>query len=345
MLSVGVVGYGLSATAFHLPLIEASEQFELVAICSSQRDALRVKYPSVLIYSEAEELIKSTELDLVVITAPNHVHYSLTKLCLENSKHVVLEKPMTTTSLEAQELVELSKSKSLILSVFHNRRWDGDYLSVKKIHEQNLIGDIRFFESHFDRFRPIVRQRWREEPGAGSGVWFDLGAHLVDQAIGLFGLPHSLTARCLPLREDSKTTDYFHVLLHYKNLEVVLHASSFSAGPNRRFHIEGTKGSFVKYGLDPQEMQLKNGMLPTDSGFGIEDSNQFGTLYSETESSLLKTEPGVYLQYYSGIANAINKKGDSPVSCEDAARIIRLLELAEYSSRNGITVGLDTFID
>ena len=262
-------------------------------------------------------------------------------ICLEHGIHVVLEKPMVTTSCEAEELTNFAKRQSLILSVFHNRRWDGDFLTVKKLVSQNAIGEIRYFESHFDRFRPLVRLRWREEPGPGTGIWFDLGSHLVDQAICLFGLPDSLTARCLTLRNNSNTTDYFHVLLHYKALEVVLHASSFSAGPNRRFHMEGTNGSFVKYGFDPQEEQLKKGIVPSEAIFGLENSNQFGTLYMESNNTQIETEVGCYQQYYLGIAEAINKGSVCPVSSEDAARVIKILELAECSSRDGITISIN----
>ena len=236
MIKVGVVGYGYSAQTFHLPLIESLESFELTAISSSQTETVREKYPTVSIFDTVHDLIVNSGVELVVITAPNDVHFPLAKLCLEHGIHVVLEKPMVTTSCEAEELTNFAKRQSLILSVFHNRRWD------------------------------------------------------VDQAICLFGLPDSLTARCLTLRKNSNTTDYFHVLLHYKALEVVLHASSFSAGPNRRFQMEGTNGSFVKYGFDPQEEQLKKGIVPSEAIFGLENSNQFGTLYMESNNTQIETD-------------------------------------------------------
>lgn len=338
MIKVGVIGYGYSAKTFHMPLIKTSKSLELAAISSSQKETVGMKYPNVSIFETAQDLITSGNLELVVITAPNNVHYQLAKQCLENGINVVLEKPMVSTSLEAEELVNLAKDRSLMLSVFHNRRWDGDFLTVKKLLDNNLIGDVRFFESHFDRFRPTVRQRWREQPGQGSGIWFDLGSHLVDQAISLFGSPEAITARCLPLREGSKTTDYFHVLLHYKNLEVVLHASSFSAAPNNRFRVEGTKGSFVKYGFDPQEEQLKNGITPSQSSYGMEIAEHYGILYSDSSSELIETEGGCYHQYYSGITEAIQSGSSNPVNPEDAVEVLRILELAEKSSINGETL-------
>ncbi len=340
MIKVGVIGYGYSAKTFHMPLIKTSKSLELAAISSSQKETVGVKYPHVSIFETAQGLITSGNLELVVITAPNDVHYQLAKQCLENGINVVLEKPMVTTSLEAEELVNIAKERSLILSVFHNRRWDGDFLTVKKLLDNNLIGDIRFFESHFDRFRPTVRQRWREQPGQGSGIWFDLGSHLVDQAISIFGSPEAITARCLPLREGSKTTDYFHVLLHYKNLEVVLHASSFSAAPNNRFRVEGTKGSYVKYGLDPQEEQLKNGITPNQSSYGVEIAEHYGIFYSDSSSELIETKDGCYHQYYSGITEAIQSGGSNPVNPEDIVEVLRILELAEKSSINGETLSV-----
>tara|TARA_B110000208_G_scaffold130465_1_gene158223 strand:+ start:5307 stop:6329 length:1023 start_codon:yes stop_codon:yes gene_type:complete len=338
MIKVGVIGHGYSAKTFHIPLIETSTSLTLAAISSSQKDTIEQRYPEVLIFETAHQLITSGNIDLVVITAPNDVHYPLAKQCLENGINVILEKPMVTTSQEAQALADLADKRSLILSVFHNRRWDGDFLTVKKLLNNNQVGEVRFFESHFDRFRPTVRQRWREQPGQGSGIWFDLGSHLVDQAVNLFGLPQAITARCLPTREGAKTADYFHVQLHYKNLEVVLHASSFSAAPNNRFRLEGTKGSFVKYGLDPQEEQLKQAIAPNEALYGSERIENYGRLYSEASSVLIETEKGCYQQYYLEIVEALTSGGINPVNPNDGIAVMKILELAELSSIKGQTL-------
>lgn len=342
MIKVGIIGYGFSATIFHLPFLESSTELEFVAISTSRPDEVKLKHPRVSTYDTPEALIVDSGVDLVVITTPNIVHYSLAKLCLKKGLHVVLEKPMVTTSVEAKELVALAKEKSLILSVFHNRRWDGDFLTIKILIDNNSIGDVRFFESHFDRFRPTAQKRWREVPGVGAGIWFDLGPHLVDQAVCLFGVPKSVTARCLPMRDGSEVADYFHVLLHYENLEVVLHASLFSAGPNTRFRLEGTGGSYVKQGLDPQEDQLKSGMLPTASGFGVESEEHFGTLYYEenyeTSTSQVETEVGCYQEFYSQLALAINGDGKCPVSGEEVLSVVKIIEFAEISSKEGRTI-------
>jgi predicted dehydrogenase len=340
MIRVGVIGYGYSAKTFHIPLISTSESLELAAISSSQGEVVAKTHPDATVFKSANELIESAQIELAVITAPNDVHFELAKQCLDNGIHVILEKPMVTTSVEGEQLVKLAKARNLLLSVFHNRRWDGDFLTVKKILDDRLVGEVRYFESHFDRFRPAVRQRWREQPGNGAGVWFDLGSHLLDQAVCIFGRPEAVTARCLPLREGSGTTDYFHVLLHYKNLEVVLHASPFSPAPNNRFRIEGDKGCFVKYGLDPQEGQLKTGMAPSEPAYGIEAPEHYGRFYSESASAPIETEAGCYPNYYSQIVAAIKYEAPNPVDPSDAVAVLKLLELAELSSTNGETLKL-----
>ncbi len=338
MIRVGIIGYGYSANTFHIPLIQSIGSMLITAISSSKASAVKVSHPSVAIFNSAQELITSGSVDLVIITAPNQFHFPLAKLCLESGVHVVVEKPMVTTKKEAEELVLLAKKSALVLSVFHNRRWDGDFLTVQKLLKDKVLGELKLFESHFDRFRPTVRQRWREEPGPAAGIWYDLGSHLVDQAISLFGMPNALTARCLPLREDSKTTDYFHVQLHYENFEAVLHASSFSAAPNCRFRLEGSRGCFVKYGLDPQEAHLKSGVMPDKLEYGVENKDAYGSLYTESSVDLIETEVGCYQHYYQELANSIISGGNNPVSPVEAVRVMKLLELAEESSKCGKTV-------
>jgi len=346
MIKVGVIGYGMSAKVFHLPLISDNDQFQLTAICTSQNKLVSEKYPAISTYPKVDEFIQHSGVDLVVITTPNVMHYAIAKSCLESGLHVVIEKPMTATSAEAEELVKLAKKHQLTLSVFHNRRWDGDFLTVKKLVNNDSLGEIRLFESHFDRLRPIVSDKWKEHPGMATGVWFDLGAHLVDQALCLFGLPTSVTASCLALRDNSKTTDYFHVQLHYPELEVILHSSPYAAGPNSRFNIQGSKGCFIKYGLDIQEEQLKKGMLPSQQTFGKDKPEHYGILYSNSKESIIiseeiTTEPGDYQQFYLAIAKAINSGEPVPVSGEDAVNVIKILELAVQSSITGLTIILE----
>jgi predicted dehydrogenase len=329
MIRVGVIGYGLSARAFHLPFIAASDLFELVAISSSRVDAVSAAYPGVATYDSAEELMRSADIDLIIIAAPNDVHYTLARKSLERGLHVVLEKPMVTSSVQAASLVELADRRSSMLSVFQNRRWDGDFLTLQRLVADNAVGDVRYFESHFDRFRPHVRERWRETPGTGAGSWWDLGPHLVDQALCLFGMPEGLTARNRTTRDGAQVTDYFHVLLHYAGLDVVLHSSPFVAAPNIRFQLHGTAGSYVKYGYDPQEAQLRGGMSPVDVGYGIESPEHFGTLYRQSTSQRIETEAGCYQRYFQGIADAIQHGTEPPVRAADIVDVTKILELAD----------------
>lgn len=337
MIKIGIIGYGFSAQTFHLPFIDSSESFELTAISSTKKEIVASKYPTAAIFDTATDLIHQADVDCIVITAPNDVHFPLAEACLLKGIHVILEKPMVTTSEEAIQLIELANEKSLTLSVFQNRRWDGDFLTVKKLIQDNTLGDIRIFESHFDRFRPTARPRWREQAGKGTGIWFDLGSHLVDQTIHLFGLPHAVTGRCLITRENSTATDYAHVQLHYEKLEVILHASLFSAGPNKRFLVEGTKGSYVKYGLDPQEDQLKKGIQPSHPTFGIEAQESFGQWYTDNSTAPIATETGCYQDYYRAVANTISDNGQNPVSNTDSINVIKILELAIKSSEEKCT--------
>jgi len=211
---------------------------------------------------------------------------------------------------------------------------------VSRLVADGALGDVRLFESHFDRFRPQIRQRWSEHPGAGGGTWWDLGPHLVDQALCLFGRPQAVTARILAQRPRAEVDDYFHVMLHYAVTEVVLHGSSLAAGPNPRFRLHGTAGSFIKYGLDPQEGLLRLGVLPGDDGYGVGSAENFGTLYDSDGSRPVETEAGRYQDYYRGIAEAIENGAPPPVSAEDALAVIRVMELAEASQRKGKTVTL-----
>ncbi len=333
MINTAIIGYGFSAQTFHIPFITESKDFKLVAISTSRTISLQDGLFGTTVYSDPQTLIEQSTAELVVITAPNNAHFDLAKSALKHGKHVILEKPMVTSSQQAQELLTLSQSAKLTLSVYHNRRWDGDFLTVKKLIASGTLGKIHSFESHFDRFRPTVRERWREQAGDGAGIWFDLGSHLLDQAICLFGLPEAITAQCLGLRDKATVSDYFHVLLHYPELEVILHSSPFAAGPNQRFHLQGSQGSYIKYGLDPQEDQLKEGLSPTAANFGLESDELAGTLYNAPESQTVTTEQGCYQHYYDAIAQAILHGAEVPVSPEEGSQVVRLLELGDLSSR------------
>ncbi|WP_461535404.1 oxidoreductase [Spongorhabdus nitratireducens] len=337
-IKTAVVGYGYSARTFHIPFISQLQQFEFSAISSSQTGAVQQDWPNVDHYSSAEALLTESDAELVIITAPNDVHFELAALALEQGKHVILEKPFVTRVADGERLIELARAKQRVLSVYHNRRWDGDFMTVKKLIENQKLGDIKLFESRFDRFRPEVRQRWREQAADGGGILFDLGPHLIDQALDLFGLPEALTAQCQMLRDKAETVDYFNIILHYPDKQVILHSDLFSAGPNKRFSVRGTLGSFEKYGLDPQEDQLKAGIKPTTPAWGQEAQTQYGTLYTAETQQPVITETGGYQHYFNAIAAAIRNGAEVPVTAEDALWNIRLIKLAMQSSAQGRTL-------
>lgn len=345
MIRVGVIGYGLSAKVFHLPFICASKDYILTAICSRQPQPLAVINEQVSackpkIYTQPLELITSKLVDLVVITAPNHVHFCLAKQCLQHNLHVVVEKPMTVTLAEGEALMAMATKKKVLLSVFHNRRWDSDFLTVKKLLAKKALGEIKVFHSHFDRFRPQVASKWKEQKGDGNGVWYDLGPHLVDQALVLFGLPTSITANCLMLREGAKAVDYFNVQLNYPDLHVNLSSSPYVSYGSQRFNIQGTQAQFVKQGKDPQEKQLNGGILPSAVGFGCEHANQFGILSNQSEQQVIASEVGDYGCYYQQLALSINQQLSPPVPITEALSVMKILELAVLSSEQGRTVNL-----
>lgn len=337
-IKTAVIGYGFSAKTFHIPFITTLPEFELVAISSSQKEAVKQDCPKVAYYGKAEELLKNSDAELVIITAPNAVHFTLAHQALENNKHVILEKPFVTTITDGETLIALADQKQRLLSVFHNRRYDGDFLTVQKLINEQRLGDIKHFESHFDRFRPQVRQRWREQASDGGGILFDLGPHLIDQALQLFGVPQAITAQCLMLREGATTVDYFHLVLHYPGKQATLHADMLTGGPNKRFSVHGNKGSYEIQGLDIQESRLIAGVLPTQDNWADENPERYGRLYHVDGDLLISTERGGYQQYFCAMASAIRLNTPCPVTAQQALWSIKLIELAMRSSRLGQTL-------
>ncbi|MCL1126517.1 oxidoreductase [Shewanella surugensis] len=334
-IKTAIVGYGFSAKTFHIPFITTSDVFVLHALSSSQSDAVSQDSPQVQHFHTADEMIRNSGAELIIITAPNDVHYALAKLALENNKHVLIEKPFVTRSKDGAVLIELAKEKGLLLSVYQNRRYDGDFLTVKKLIDEKRLGNVRVYESHFDRFRPQVQQRWREQTSDGGGILYDLAPHLLDQALSLFGLPQSLSARCQSMREQASTTDYFHLVLHYQKLEVILHASLFCAGPNLRFQVQGDKGSYVKQGLDPQEDCLRAGELPTKPNWGAEKSEDFGKFYDGKKVEVITSEKGCYPDFFIDLAQAIVTGDYTQMSAKQSLNTIKLIELALESQATG----------
>ncbi|MDU5837266.1 MAG: oxidoreductase, partial [Pantoea sp.] len=289
-----------------------------------------------------QALLEDPSLQLIVIPTPNDTHFPLAKAALNAGKHVVVDKPFTVTLSQARELEALAKAKGMLLSVFHNRRWDSDFLTLKQLLKEGTLGEVRYFESHFDRFRPEVRQRWREMKGAGSGIWYDLGPHLLDQALQLFGAPVAINVDMAEMRPGAQTTDYFHATLTYPQRRVVLHASMLVAAESPRYVVHGTRGSYVKYGLDPQEDRLKAGDFPPAEDWGYDMRDGVLTLADGegVKEETLMTQPGNYPAYYAAVRDAISGRGNNPVTAEEAIQVMELIELGLQSAEKRQTLSL-----
>ncbi|EOC9242244.1 oxidoreductase [Enterobacter cloacae] len=341
-IRVGLIGYGYASKTFHAPLIAGTPGMALAAVSSSDATKVHADWPTVPVVSEPKHLFNDPNIDLIVIPTPNDTHFPLAKAALEAGKHVVVDKPFTVTLSQARELDALAKSLGRLLSVFHNRRWDSDFLTVKALLSEGTLGEITFFESHFDRFRPQVRNRWREQAGPGSGIWYDLAPHLLDQAVNLFGLPVSMTVDLAQLRPGAQTTDYFHAILSYPQRRIVLHGTMVAAAESARYIIHGTRGSYVKFGLDPQEDRLKNGeRLPQeDWGYDMRDGVVTKVEGETLVEEILLTSPGNYPAYYAAVRDALNGTGENPVPASQAIQIMELIELGIESAKHRATLCL-----
>jgi predicted dehydrogenase len=358
-IGVGVIGYGLGGRVFHAPFVNAVEGLRLVAIMQRTGDAAAKDYPATKIARSVEELLADKSIKLVVVTTPNATHFTLAKLALESGKHVVIDKPFAATSNEARTLGELAKNKGLLVLPFHNRRWDGDFLTVKKLIANHAVGRLVTFESHFDRFRPIPREgTWKEAENPANGMLFDLGPHLVDQALALFGAPATITASVRSDRDQTAIEDAFDITLHYpaangKGLLAHCRTSYLACDNAPRFLLHGTTGSFRKYGLDPQEPALVAGAkVPMQGSQDVwlkEDSSRWGTLIVAPDPSApetlvaneIETELCDYRGYYASVRDAVLGVAPPTIAAEDGYRVIRLLELARQSSAEGRTLKVD----
>lgn len=345
-IRVGVVGFGLAGRIFHTAVISAVPDLHLAAIVKPTGEQAKEAYPQVPCYRSLDEMLDDKSIHLVVVATPSHNHYQIAEECLSDGRHVVIDKPFTLTSAEAAGLIRLARERKLLLSAYQNRRWDGDFLTVKKILATGTLGRLVSFESHFDRFRPEPRlDVWRESGGPGSGTLFDLGTHLIDQAANLFGTPASITASVRIDRDQAASDDAFDITLAYQgehNLIVKLCASSIARIPGARFTLHGMRGSYVKFGLDPQEQQLKDGLSFTAPGFGVDPESDWGTLQiMEDDKRRIPTENGDYRGYYANVRDAILGKTPLAVTAEEAWRTTRLVELARQSSKEQRTLAVD----
>ncbi|MEQ6890364.1 oxidoreductase [Halomonas sp. CS7] len=350
-VSVGLVGYGMAGRTFHAPLIQAAPGLELSIVVSAHPERVQADHPTVEVLPKLAQLLARRDIDLVVIATPNETHFPLAKAALNAGKHVVIDQPFSVTASEARLLKAQADGADRLLSVFHNRRWDSDFLTLKALLDEGTLGRVVALESRFDRFRPRVTDRWRDRHKPGSGIWYDLGPHLLDQVRELFGMPRAILLELATAREGAEVDDDFLALLEYDHLRVTLQASSLVAEPTPRFRVHGTRGSFVKYGLDPQEGWLKAGQPPTPA-WGVDPSPGTLTLDEageegggERETVALASReapavPGDYGTYYAGIARTLLEGTPPLVTGESALEVMVLLETGLDSYRQGRWVKL-----
>jgi scyllo-inositol 2-dehydrogenase (NADP+) len=332
----GVIGFGLAGGSFHAPLVAMEPRLELAGVASSKPAAVHERFPDVAVTSP-EALIADPSIDLVVIATPNALHAPLARAALEAGKHVVVDKPLVADPADGPPLLALAKSKGRVLSVFHNRRWDGDLLTVRKLLDAGTLGEIMLAEFCWDRFRPAIKQGWREVPGDGAGLLADLGPHMIDQALLLFGRPDALSADIAAQREAAAVDDWFDLTLRYGPARVRLSASTLVADPRPRFALHGTRASFVKCGLDPQEARLRaGGSLGHGRAGDLHDLRGLLTI-GDAPPEPVPTEPGDWPRFYVRVAAAILDGAPPPVDPVDALLGLDLIALARRSAAEGRT--------
>lgn len=336
-IGVALIGFGYAGRVFHAPLISATPGLAL-RVVGTRRPAAEIGYPEIEAVSDPLAAVRHPEADLVVIASPNDTHAPLAEAALRAGKHVVVDKPLTVTPEEARALAALASARGRILSVFHNRRWDSDFLGIRGAIEGGVLGDVVELRSEMSRYRPEVRDRWRERAGPGSGVWLDLGAHLVDQALLLFGPPATVAADLRIQRPGGTAVDWFHAVLGYERTRVVLSSSMLAAAPAPRFVVRGTEASLTRLRWDPQEEQLVRGERPGAPGWG-RDSEPL-TIHRGTPEAKreLAAPAGDYPAYYAGLREAIAGGGEPPVTAAQGCAVMVVLEAAVRSSAEGRVV-------
>ena len=335
LLRAALVGYGSVAEKMHAPLLEVCPSLDFVAVV--ERNGLRCqqKYPKVQTFSSLEALLAADAADLICITTPNELHFSMAKQCLLAGKHVVVDKPVTLVAEEAEELLALATSKNLVCSIFHNRRYDGDFKTLQEIVAKNLLGRLVYLESHFDRFRPQVSENWREKAVPGNGITYDLGSHLIDQVVLLFGKPSTLWADIRFQRSNALSDDYFDIGFDYPGFKARVTAGAMVNVPTPKFMLLGEKGTYQKFHLDVQEQAFKDKKIPAGDDWGVEPEARWGHIHYEQETQAYPTLRGDYRVFYENVAYAIWGKAPLLFTLEQAIPVLRIIQAAFVSSQEG----------
>lgn len=344
-IKTALLSFGMSGRVFHGPFLHVHPGFELATVWQRSRSDVLDHFPYVEIVRTMEEILEDPEIELVFVNTPEYTHYKYTKAVLEAGKHAVVEKAFTVTSQEADELIALAQKNNLQLSVYQNRRWDGDFRTVRKVVEGKWLGRLTEFKSSYQRYRNYIQEgTWKEDPHPGAGIVYNLGAHLIDQTLVLFGMPLKVFADIRTQRTGGRVPDHFEITLFYKEMKATLMAGYLVREQGPRFKIMGTEGSFVKYGIDPQEEMLKEGIHPDQDGWGEESEEEWGLLNTNHSGihikGLVESIPGDYMAFYQNMYEAIREFKTLAVPPEDSANGIRIIEAAYQSHEEGKVIAL-----
>ncbi|SEM57531.1 scyllo-inositol 2-dehydrogenase (NADP+) [Sphingomonas gellani] len=338
---VGLVGFGLAGARLHAPVIAAVPGFRIAAIMTSRREEAHADWPDAAVVGTPDDLLARPDVDLIVVATPNATHAPIAAAALRAGKHVVVDKPFVTDNADGDALIEAAREAGLVLSVYQNRRWDADFLTVGSLLAGGRLGQVRLAEMCWHRFRPAIKPGWRERERVGGGLLADLGPHLIDQALQLFGIPDAVGADVLIQRPQAVVDDYFDVVLHYGGMRVRLASSTLVAATRPRFALHGDAGSFVKHGIDPQEAALRAGHIDWAS-FGQEEPALHGTLTDpDGRTMAVPSERGDWRCFYRGMLNAIRGEAPPPVIAEDALLALRIVELARTAAEAGRVLPVD----
>jgi scyllo-inositol 2-dehydrogenase (NADP+) len=338
VIKTALLSYGMSGEVFHAPLISVLAGFELSAIVQRSANRAASHFPSARIYTTIDEVFKDDDIDLVVVNTPNVTHFDFASRALETGKHVVVEKPFTVTTREADLLIEKSEKYKRLLTVFHNRRLDTDFRTARKVLNEGRLGKIVEFESHYDRFRNFIEvNTWKEESGPGTGILYNLGSHMLDQVIQLFGLPDYVDARIGTQRPSGRIDDFYDIRLEYPQHLAIVKSSYLVKEAGPRYIIHGVNGSFVKYGADPQEQDLKDKKNVLDEFWGREPEDGWGKINvlenNQSVEEKIPSEVGDYLSFYRNVYDVITKGATPFVKAREARDVIRLIEACYESSK------------
>ncbi|MEO6818849.1 MAG: Gfo/Idh/MocA family oxidoreductase [Ginsengibacter sp.] len=345
-INTALCSFGMSGLVFHAPFISSNPHFNLYAVWERTKYIASQKYPGIQTYKTLESMLADELVELVIVNTPNYTHFDYTKQALLAGKHVIVEKPFTVTVKEGEELISIAKKVNKKLSVFQNRRFDSDYKTVRKVIDQNLLGDLVEMEIHFDRFKEELSPKTHKEtPVPGSGSLYDLGAHIIDQSLQLFGMPDKIFADIQTVRPQSKVDDQWELLLYYDNFRVRLKSSYLVRESIPGYILNGVNGSFLKARTDIQEIMLQKGEIPSGENWGTEPEEQMGLLHTKIEDKIirtfLKSEKGNYNDYYDGIYQAIRNDQTLPVTAEEGVDVIKIIEAAYKSKEKGCVIKLE----